>query len=182
MNQLLAHLWGDYILQSTWMALSKSKRAWPCALHCFTYTLPFLFATRAWSALFVIFTTHYLIDRHGLARYLVWIKEAQRPGGFFPWAWCSMTGYFDAERVTECVQAIQRSDHDGRLHHAVEWATRCFQDSGINRPIWIRVWLTIVADNTLHLTLNALAIAWLTPLFDRWLFDHLLAWTGLGVR
>lgn len=141
MAQILSHLWGDYIFQSDWMALNKSKRSWPCLVHCLLYTACFLFVTRSVPALAVIFVTHFMIDRFGLARYLVWAKNhlgpVYRPGydeldpvprgpqRYDPWWMCSATGYSK------------------------------------DRPVWLTVWLLIVADNTLHLTINCVALRWL---------------------
>jgi len=173
MLQLILHLWGDYILQSSWLALNKSKRALPCALHCLTYTLPFLFVTRCSSALFVIYATHYLLDRYGLARYVIWLKEWQTPKGHYPFSWCSMTGYLDEEKarpVLDMAKLDGESDTCEQLRELMAWLSDGLDDQTVNRPIWIRVWLTIVADNTLHLTFNYLALRFLTPTFEHWLW------------
>lgn len=42
MPQLLAHLFGDYILQSDWMAQNKTKRSWPALVHALLYSLCFV--------------------------------------------------------------------------------------------------------------------------------------------
>jgi hypothetical protein len=47
------------------------------------------------------------------------------------------------------------------LKHWMEWYTRSVNDQDTNRPIWIRIWLLIITDNTLHLLCNYLAIAYL---------------------
>lgn len=128
--QLLAHLWGDYIFQSDWMALNKSKRSWPCLVHVILYTACFLFVTTSWKALAVIGLTHFVIDRFGLARYVVFAKNHMAPftwmqTAYPAWSKCSVTGYDDS------------------------------------RPIWLTLWLLIAADNTLHLTINYLALRFL---------------------
>lgn len=148
--------------------MNKSKRSLPCAIHCLTYTLPFLLVTRAWSALFVIYATHYLIDRYGLARYLVWAKEWQSPKGHYPFSWCSLTGYLDEEKARPALEDMMCDYSTERLKHLMDWIAEGLNDPMVNRPIWIRVWLTIVADNTLHLTFNYLALRFLTPAFDDW--------------
>lgn len=53
----LAHLVGDYILQSHWEAQEKTKRWWPALLHAVTYGLPFLLVTQSPWALLVIVGT-----------------------------------------------------------------------------------------------------------------------------
>ncbi len=42
MPQLLAHLFGDYVFQSSWMAENKTKRSWPAFVHALLYSLCFV--------------------------------------------------------------------------------------------------------------------------------------------
>jgi len=75
MEQLLAHLVGDYVLQTSYMAEHK-VRSWPIAIqHAFVYSLPFLFLTQSPAALAVIFSTHAVIDRYRLAHYVAMAKN-----------------------------------------------------------------------------------------------------------
>lgn len=75
MEQLLAHLVGDYVLQTSHMAEHKI-RSWLVAWwHALTYTLPFLFITSSPAALAVICATHAVIDRYRLARYVAMAKN-----------------------------------------------------------------------------------------------------------
>lgn len=91
---LLAHLVGDYILQSHWMASEKTKRWWPAIAHGVTYGLPFLLVTQSPAALAVIVGTHVVIDRYRLARHVVWAKNLIAPRGYRPsWSECRATGY-----------------------------------------------------------------------------------------
>jgi hypothetical protein len=91
---LLAHMVGDYLIQSHWMATEKTKRWWPAIAHAVTYGLPFLAITRNPIALVVIVGTHAVIDRYRLARHVVWAKNHLAPHGFNPsWSECSGTGY-----------------------------------------------------------------------------------------
>lgn len=118
-DQILAHLVGDYILQSDWMANEKAKRTVAAALHAAVYTLPFLLLTHSVAALVFIAATHFLIDRFRLARYVVWAKNLN-------WsAPVTATGY------------------------------------SAEKPAWLAVWLYIIADNTLHLICNGIALRWL---------------------
>jgi hypothetical protein len=125
-DQLLAHLVGDYILQSHWMATQKTSRSLPAALHALTYSLPFLLLTRAPEALVAVAITHFVIDRWRLARYVVWLKDQFAPKAFrHPWRECQKTGQHES------------------------------------LPDWLGVWLMIIADNTLHLICNGLALRYL---------------------
>lgn len=92
---LLAHLFGDYVLQSHWMAQAKTSRWTPALLHAGVYTACYLPVTRSVVALVLIGGTHLVIDRYRLARYVVWAKNHLAPAGARPpaWAECSATGY-----------------------------------------------------------------------------------------
>ena len=67
MEQLLAHLAGDYLLQTTWMAQNKVKSWFAAAIHAAVYTLPFLLLASNTQQIVVIFATHAVIDRYRLA-------------------------------------------------------------------------------------------------------------------
>lgn len=91
-GQLVAHLVGDYIIQSDRMALEKTRSSWWAALHALTYTLPFLCITRSPVALAVVACSHFVIDRWRLARFVCWAKNAIG-GSYSPWSECEATGY-----------------------------------------------------------------------------------------
>jgi hypothetical protein len=74
-EQLILHLWGDYIVQSHWMAQNKTKHWWPALAHAAMYSVFFGLLNPRLSAWFVIFATHFLIDRYRIARYVVWAKN-----------------------------------------------------------------------------------------------------------
>ena len=139
MQELLAHLIGDYVVQSDWMATQKTARSIAAFAHATAYTSVFLllFGTR-WEALVVIGGTHFVIDRFRLARYVIRAKNLLlAPPGAAPRNVNPATGY-PAET-----------------------------------PPWMAVWLLIIVDNTMHLTINHVALALLTRLpsvpglFDR---------------
>lgn len=91
---LLAHLVGDYLLQSDWMATNKTKKWWPAWVHAFVYGLPFLAVTQSPTALAVIVGTHAVIDRYRLVRYLLWLKNFMAPrSSWLSWKDCETTGY-----------------------------------------------------------------------------------------
>lgn len=93
MEQLILHLIGDYITQSSWMAENKTKNWFPAFCHATIYSLPFLLIGSPF-AVFVILITHYIIDRYRLARYVCWAKNLISPAlANDPWKECEETGY-----------------------------------------------------------------------------------------
>lgn len=83
----ILHFVGDYLLQNDWMAQNKTKRWFPCAVHCLLYSIPFYWIVGQNPFMLIVFGTHYLIDRYRLAVY--WIK-------FVNWNWQSRNfGYDD---------------------------------------------------------------------------------------
>lgn len=91
MTQLILHLIGDYITQSDWMAVNKTKSSLVALCHASAYSAPFLLIG-AWRAVLFIWVTHFLVDRFRLARYVVFAKN------FMGWPWpkwydCKATGY-----------------------------------------------------------------------------------------
>ncbi|GJE54607.1 DUF3307 domain-containing protein [Methylobacterium thuringiense] len=81
-DQIVAHLVGDYLLQSHWMATEKTKSNLAAFAHATAYSLPFLFLVPGgWSgviALLLIGGLHFPIDRWRLARFVVWAKNGAR--------------------------------------------------------------------------------------------------------
>jgi hypothetical protein len=132
-DQLLAHAVGDYILQSDWMANEKTKRSVAALAHVATYGLPFFFLRPSWKAYAVIVGTHFVIDRWRLARFVVLIKNHIAPLSVF----------------TRCF--------------AAENGCRFLTPTGYpaETPAWLAVWLFIIADNIMHVTINGLALKYL---------------------
>lgn len=92
MEQLILHLFGDYILQTNWMAKKKRRHAFPAAVHALVYGLLFLMLQPSLLAWTVIVVSHFFIDWLGLARYVLyaknWITEPS-----LKWYECEDTGY-----------------------------------------------------------------------------------------
>jgi len=139
MIQLILHLWGDYLTQSDWMAQNKTKRWFPAISHATVYSLPFLLIGSPLAVL-VIWATHAVIDRFRLARYLCWAKN-----WIAPW---------ETRWIAEA-----------RGFHKIppNWPWKDCKATGYEPgcPVWMATWLMIIADNTLHLTINYMALRWL---------------------
>lgn len=73
MLQLILHLIGDYITQTSWMANNKTKDTLvghvAAFLHAVVYSVPFAFIG-SFLAFMVILTSHYLIDKFRLINYV----------------------------------------------------------------------------------------------------------------
>lgn len=137
-GQLIAHLVGDYIIQSHWMATQKTKNSLAAAIHAVTYALPFLFLTQSLAALAVIIGTHFLIDRYRLARYVVWAKNGP-------------------VRVEFYASSVRSSLRLGLWRLRLKPVTATGFPEGT--PDWLAVWLLIIVDNILHILINGLALA-----------------------
>lgn len=173
MEQLLLHLWGDYLLQSDWMARNKTKANWPAAVHAMLYSLPFLFVLRpTLIAFLVILGTHFFIDRFRLARYVVWAKNWMGPSWSRRWVYVCVAHNYCAEAPgSKCAPRWADFDlvkHSGWDERQFEFSYRpispladCPNGYPVDAPVWLSTWLLIIADNVLHLTINYAALRWL---------------------
>lgn len=151
MEQLILHLFGDYITQSDWMAQNKTKANLPAFLHALIYSFPFLLLTgRAPNPALAgttILVTHFLIDRYRLARYVVWAKN-----------------WMGANRLWKNGHDVTMlfTDGDGEVYRQpTPHLSECPVGYPPDQPAWLSVWLLIVADNALHLAINYAALRWL---------------------
>ncbi len=148
--ELVAHAFGDYVVQSDWMAATKTKKSAAALAHVLSYTacfLPIAWGPRGprWAALFFIAATHFVIDRWRLARYACWLKNFLAPKHIevlFP------EGHPRAGQVEKLIRNAPWSE-----------CTVTGYDSG--KPPWMSVWLMIVCDNCFHVVCNAVALQWL---------------------
>jgi hypothetical protein len=174
-TQLVAHAVGDYLLQSDWMANEKTKKSVAALAHAVMYTLPFLFLTTSWKALLFIAGTHFIIDRWRLARYVVWAKNflAPRESVEPPHVFSKLEA---AHPTVEVGNVLAFADgqqrvlevHSDKCFVAQKFTTwwhpwRECVGTGYHkdRPPFIAVWLLIIADNTMHVLLNGLALRYL---------------------
>jgi len=120
MIQLILHLLGDYVTQSDWMAQNKTKSTWAAFCHATVYSMPFAFIASP-LALFVVWSTHLLIDRFRLARYVVYAKNWLSPRStWHPWADCSGTGYHKDSPAWLSVWLLIAADNT--MHLAINYA------------------------------------------------------------
>jgi hypothetical protein len=139
---VLAHLFGDYVFQSDWMANEKTKRFLPAFIHAVTYTFAYaILLIPVWhpwtypvgvgwvflvASLIYIGWTHYLIDRYRLVKQLIWLKNQMGPkSSRFSWREAKSNGGYSAKT-----------------------------------PVWMSTWLMIITDNTIHLAINVGVILW----------------------
>lgn len=71
----MAHLFGDYVLQTDRMATMKTCSWLWAIMHGLAYSLPFMLFCRSLPALAVIAGSHIVIDRYRLARYVIILKN-----------------------------------------------------------------------------------------------------------
>ena len=136
MLQLILHGIGDYFLQTDWQALNKKKPGWlgfwACLKHCITYSLPFKFIG-SWGAVFVIFVTHFIIDRTNIVAYALAWKNG-------------------VKKKSEIV------NYAGESNMVYDISNFGF---GKERPFAITIWLYIICDNLCHIICNYLVIKYL---------------------
>jgi len=119
MIQLILHLIGDYITQSDWMAVNKTKSYFAALCHATAYSAPFLLIGDT-KAVFVIWLSHLLIDRFRLARYVVFAKNFM--GWPFPrWDDCKATGYPSERPAWMAVWLLIVADNT--IHLATNYAS-----------------------------------------------------------
>jgi len=71
----LGHLIGDYLIQTSYMALNKKAAGWrghiACVCHCLTYTIAvcLMLWTFNWLVWVLVFISHFIIDR---SKFVAW--------------------------------------------------------------------------------------------------------------
>lgn len=135
MEQLILHLIGDYITQSDWMANGKTSKYLPAMVHATVYSLPFLLLRPSWIAFSVILITHFFIDRFRLAKYVVYAKNF--------------------------IGTPHWNDGSGECGCKLSWADCSATGYPSKTPPFLAIWLMIIADNTMHLSINYLSLRFL---------------------
>lgn len=136
MLQLILHGIGDYFLQTDKQALGKKLKGlygFKCCLtHCISYSLPFKFIG-SWSAVAVIFITHFIIDRTNIVAYaLAWKNGVKK----------------------------YREDDELGTKTEIGYDISNF-GFGKERPFAITIWLYIICDNLCHIIFNYIALTYL---------------------
>lgn len=173
MSQLIAHLVGDYVLQSHTMAIKKTS-SWKWALiHAAFYGIPFLFLVTNPLQWLIIVLTHALIDRHRIADKWCRFYGVGHPGLWWTdadWeahhlsaarklhdSWADRKGWIpwvpggDSFAQDEAQDEAMRSLRYEALRLTVG-------DAFPAPPPYIGAWLTIIVDNTAHLAINYLML------------------------
>lgn len=153
--ELVCHAFGDYVIQSDWMATAKTKKSTAALAHVLTYTACFLPLAGwdpvsppgpiRWQALLFIAATHFIIDRWRLARYVCWAKN------------------FLAPKYIEVLypEGHEKAGQVEKLIRNAPWLECTGTGYDSSKPPWMAVWLMIVCDNCFHVLCNALALQYL---------------------
>lgn len=150
-TQLICHALGDYVLQSDWMANQKTKSHIPALVHAFAYSIPFWFLKPSPLALVVIISTHFVIDRWRLARYVCWAKNWLCPF----WVEIKELEYVNTPELRgHIIKGYKRK-------FVSAWSECTATDYPPGTPPFLAVWLLIITDNLMHIVINALALRYL---------------------
>lgn len=124
------------LMASTRRRQDSLSLRFPAVVHAVCYGLPFLLLVDSMLAWAVIVGAHAIIDRYRLARY--WVEWWGV--GYWPPRWWNAWGWML-----------------GRLGY--KW----FGDFEKRKdaPPFLAVWLLIIVDNTMHMTINYAALRWL---------------------
>jgi len=156
-GQIVAHLVGDYAIQSDWMAAKKTERSWQgrgaAFVHAVLYTLPFVAITRSWRALVFILVTHFIIDHWRLARHVGWLKNWMAPKWLGVQCECG-----EQEKCSDCGFSDGKPWKRTWFVRNLPWRKCSKTGYPDDKPAWMAVWLLIITDNTMHLLLNGVAL------------------------
>lgn len=148
------------------MATEKTKRSIAALCHVLMYMLPFLFLQPSWPALFVIVSSHFVIDRWRLARCVVWAKNWLAP------FWLTRVQYLHPDGSTtegfvsgkSPIRDAKRMGQGASFSvHAINprWSACKATGYSPDTPPFLAVWLLIIVDNIMHVVINGLALKYL---------------------
>jgi hypothetical protein len=86
MHPYLAHLIGDFLLQTEWMATNKKDKFIAIFVHVLVYLVPFVFTDLAWWQIVVIGLLHGAQDHSGFVMWWIrfWKKTPEENMGMLP--------------------------------------------------------------------------------------------------
>jgi len=119
MEQLIIHLFGDYVTQTDWMAVNKTKRWYMAFIHAIVYSLPFLLLSPSVAAFLVILISHAVIDKLRLARYVIFCKNLVTDPSL-KWEDCKGTGFHHSRPEWLTVWLMNITDNT--MHLAINYA------------------------------------------------------------
>ena len=88
MHWIYAHLIGDCLIQTDWMAKEKKTSSFVCFVHVFTYIIPFVFCGLEFWQLILILIQHFIQDRTTIVNWFFIIakKENFAKPPMAPWS------------------------------------------------------------------------------------------------
>ncbi len=167
---ILAHLVGDYLLQSHDMATKKTTSWIWAVVHGLAYTIPFLFITLNPLSLLIIAGTHVLIDHYRWAKHISYAKNLLGPRGYhFKHRWPgedhSETYDFRYDSIDRMAsRPIHRNmsvapPDAKKVVHRRFWKDYEPQNGcPPGTPDWLSNVLLIITDNTVHILIAVLCI------------------------
>ncbi|MEA3351968.1 MAG: DUF3307 domain-containing protein [Chloroflexota bacterium] len=86
MSPYIAHLIGDFILQTDWMAVRKKRSYFACLIHVLVYLIPFLACDLEWWQFALIGVMHFAQDRSAVVWWWmrVWKRVPREDWGVIP--------------------------------------------------------------------------------------------------
>ena len=134
---LLLAFVGDYITQGNRISQEKTKRFLPAFIHATIYSLPFLVVCWSWTW-FILWISHFFIDRYRLAVYVVRLKN-----------------------FSFGLECIETKIPEG-LSYKYKWVFRMPDASNFGFPkevpAFMSIWLMIIVDNVIHVCINSMCI------------------------
>lgn len=83
MHPFLAHLIGDFVIQTEWMASNKKSSSFVAFIHVLAYLAPYVFTGMLWWQVALIGVTHFAQDRSTFVDWWMknWKKVPEGRGG-----------------------------------------------------------------------------------------------------
>jgi hypothetical protein len=79
MHWIIAHLIGDFLLQTHEVAIKKKQSSIFCSIHVAWYMIPFFLCGLMWWQMLLIAIQHFLQDR---TNFVVWFMKVKGSAGF----------------------------------------------------------------------------------------------------